>query len=344
MGLRINRRSFLLASACALAAPSGRADAALAPDDWAAWRDRFLSGDGRVIDTGNGGISHSEGQGIGLLLAVALGDRARFDRIWDWTQGNLRVRGDALFAWRWLPDSPHDQTPDRNNATDGDLFVAWALTRASARWHDARYVSEARRIAADMRAKLVRPLGGRTVLLPGEHGFVDGDRVTLNPSYWIYPALAVMNAIDPDPAWGALTASGLHFLRAVRFGASGLPPDWFDIDGEAVAPSRRLAPRFGYDAARVPLYLAWAGLGHAAPVAAARRLWSAERDTAPPAWVDLRTGARSPEDAPPGFLAIARLIDRDRAADFPPVAAGDDYYSASLNMLARLAWRETRTS
>ena len=32
---------------------------------------------GRVVDTGNGLISHSEGQGYGMLLAVAAGDRAR---------------------------------------------------------------------------------------------------------------------------------------------------------------------------------------------------------------------------------------------------------------------------
>jgi endoglucanase len=344
MGPRISRRSLLLTTAFALGAGAAHADAVLASADWAAYCARFVQRDGRVVDTGNGGISHSEGQGTGLLLAVAFDDRARFDRIWRWTADNLRVRGDALFAWRWLPDSPHDRTPDRNNATDGDLLVAWALTRASAKWYDARYVAEARRIAGDVRAKLVRRLGEQAVLLPGENGFVDGDRLTLNPSYWIYPALAVMNAIDPDPVWGELTAGGLHYLRAARFGGSRLPPDWFDIDGGAVVPSRHLAPRFGYDAARVPLYLAWAGLDREATVDAARRLWTADPAAAPPAWIDLRTGARSPESAPAGFMAIARLIDGGSPADFPPLEAGDDYYSASLNMLARLAYHETRLS
>jgi endoglucanase len=49
---------------------------------------------GRVVDTAKGLISHSEGQGYGLLLAVAAGDRSTFDRIWGWTRANLAVRKD----------------------------------------------------------------------------------------------------------------------------------------------------------------------------------------------------------------------------------------------------------
>ncbi len=42
---------------------------------WAAYREKFLAPDGRIVDTGNGDISHSEGQGYGLLLSVAADDR-----------------------------------------------------------------------------------------------------------------------------------------------------------------------------------------------------------------------------------------------------------------------------
>ena len=48
----------------------GAYDGTVAESDWAAYRDRFVLADGRVVDDGNGGISHSEGQGYGLLLAV----------------------------------------------------------------------------------------------------------------------------------------------------------------------------------------------------------------------------------------------------------------------------------
>ncbi len=70
-------------------------------DGWRAYRERFVTPQGRVVDTGNGGISHSEGQGYGMLLAVAADDRATFERIWTWTRANLMVRDDQLLAWRW---------------------------------------------------------------------------------------------------------------------------------------------------------------------------------------------------------------------------------------------------
>ena len=34
---------------------------------------------GRIVDTGNENVSHSEGQGYGMLFAVTAGDKAHFD-------------------------------------------------------------------------------------------------------------------------------------------------------------------------------------------------------------------------------------------------------------------------
>jgi endoglucanase len=77
------------------------------------------------MDTGQGRISHSEGQGFTMLFAVHYGDRAQFDRVWQWTKRNLQVRDDALLAWKWEQGA----VTDRNNASDADILVAWALAR-----------------------------------------------------------------------------------------------------------------------------------------------------------------------------------------------------------------------
>ena len=45
---------------------------------WRLYRTRYIDG-GRVLDTGNKDVSHSEGQGWGMLLAEANGDRRTFD-------------------------------------------------------------------------------------------------------------------------------------------------------------------------------------------------------------------------------------------------------------------------
>src|SRR6201989_3063834 len=102
--------------------------------------------DGRIIDRANGNISHSEGQGYGMLLSVAADDRDSFEAIWNWTQKQLYVRGDNLAAWKWDPDAnPH--VSDQNNATDGDLLIAWALMRAGKKWSEPKYTDAARAIA-----------------------------------------------------------------------------------------------------------------------------------------------------------------------------------------------------
>src|SRR5262249_22467996 len=95
--------------------PSALAQAmpVITPEEWAAYAEHFVSPEGRVIDTANGNISHSEGQGYGLLLAVLADDRAAFERIWSFTRTELMIRPDGLAAWRWEPDTaPHVTDPN----------------------------------------------------------------------------------------------------------------------------------------------------------------------------------------------------------------------------------------
>jgi Endoglucanase Y len=61
-----------------------------------AYKALFIDG-GRVIDTGNGDVSHSEGQGYGMLFAIAADDKATFDALWQWTKSTL-MRKDGLLV------------------------------------------------------------------------------------------------------------------------------------------------------------------------------------------------------------------------------------------------------
>src|SRR5690348_5637890 len=91
-----------------------------AQDDlWASYKSHFISADGRVVDTGNGRISHSEGQGYGMLLAESNGDQATFSQIWNWTVQHLNRSEDHLFSWRWRPLFKAGFVDDHNNASDG---------------------------------------------------------------------------------------------------------------------------------------------------------------------------------------------------------------------------------
>ena len=61
-------------------APTMVKPGSLSPQQWQPWRDRFMTADGRIVDDANSNISHSEGQGYGLLLAALAQDRAALDR------------------------------------------------------------------------------------------------------------------------------------------------------------------------------------------------------------------------------------------------------------------------
>ena len=86
------------------AASAGGEAAILDSLEWLAFCGRFLRPDGRVVDTSNGGISHSEGQGYAMLAAVRADDQGSFVRMLAWTLGNLKRREDNLCSWRYQPD------------------------------------------------------------------------------------------------------------------------------------------------------------------------------------------------------------------------------------------------
>ena len=265
--------------------------------DWNRYEAQYITPQGRVIDTGNGGISHSEGQGYDMLLAVANRDRARFDALWNWTRQHLQVREDRLFAWRWEPRTR--SVTDHNSASDGDILIAWALARAAKTWDDRDLRHEAVAISRDIRKLLVRRVEGRTVLLPGPDGFEGDGAVVVNPSYWIFPAFSALDKIDSSPVWHELSATGRDLLHVSRFGQFQLPPDWLELVGEQQRVASGFPAEFGYNAVRIPLYLSWAGDDAGDELLPYREFWAQFDGGGPaPATVDLETGRFSQSPCP----------------------------------------------
>jgi len=353
-GMSLPRRALWLAlpaligrhTAAAAALPISadlRSDAA----EWHAFAARFLASEGRVVDTANGGISHSEGQGWGMLCAERADDRDRFDQMLSWTRRVLGRGGDSLFAWRFRPENGVEDT---NNATDGDLMIAWALLRAGERWESPNYTEHGTAIARDVLRLLIRQVGDEMVLLPGLRGFEQRDHIVFNPSYYAFPAIRALAKAVPDPRWLVLAGDGIALLRRSRFGRWGLPPDWVALPrgGGRPMPAPGWPARFSYDAVRVPLYLAWAGLGREPAATAAAGFWTDPRHPRLPAWTDLGSNAISPYQASSGIQAIARLATAQASEPLPTLSIGGvnearDYYSAILTLLVRLAWRDSRT-
>jgi len=188
-------------------------------------------------------VSHSEGQGYAMLIAERLNDKPTFEAIWQWTQSNLLVRGDSLAAWRWSPQTPH--VADHNNATDGDLLIAWALAEASDRWDVSEYRETARQIVEALAAKVVISSRFGPILLPASTGFAGNaqpDAPVVNLSYWLFPAFKHLRAVSDAVNWDALTATGKTLIELSRFGPKQLPTNWISLGAAQPQPAHSFPP------------------------------------------------------------------------------------------------------
>lgn len=304
---------------------------------WSYFKQHFVGPNGRVIDVGQGNISHSEGQGVAMLLAVHFGDRVSFEQIWQWTKNNLQVRDDNLLAWSW---SPQEGITDKNNASDGDMLVAWSLLRASNKWHAPGYLQASKKIARDIREKLLRKTPQGLILLPGVEGFDKPNGIKINLSYWIFPALDEIGQADPSPEWDALSQTGMTILQYANFGRWGLPPDWLILSDKSYL-SDGSSERFGYNAIRIPLYLLWSRRESPALLEPYRKFWGHFAGAKfLPAWTDLKNDSVDSYDASTGVHKLVQwVLDNasSPAAQNYTLEGTQGYYSSSLFLLTEMA-------
>ena len=221
------------------------------------YKQAFIKPDGRVFDPQNGGITHSESQGYGMMLALLGGDRATFDRIWQFARNTMQ-KPDKLFGWKYVPGKG---VTDWNNATDGELLIATALALAGERWNEPSYVSEAAAIANATGHHMIRRYGGYTVLMPGNWAEPSGRKrsMTVNLSYFIPLTLGVMQALAPRHDWESVYSDSIRLLNDLIHP----PSDWTDINKHGEPnPATGWEPKFSYDAGRIPLYLLQSGIDH----------------------------------------------------------------------------------
>ena len=177
--------------------------------------------------------------------------------MWDFARRELQ-RSDGLFAWKYEPGKG---VTDKNNATDGEILIASALTLGAQRWNRPEWREEAEHIANVTGRKLIKRYGGYTVLLPGEWARPSSGNpdVTLNMSYYIPMTLHLMEMLAPRHDWEEVYWDGLEiFDRYIH-----PPSDWSTLDENGdPSPAEGFSPKFAYDAVRIPLYLLMDGTPH----------------------------------------------------------------------------------
>ncbi|MHB8719627.1 MAG: glycosyl hydrolase family 8 [Candidatus Dormibacteria bacterium] len=238
------------------ASPSSATVASVLAASWAGYQRAFMAPDGRVLDLSSGGRTTSEGQSYALLRAAWTGDASTFAAAWRWTQANLQVRGDGLFAWLWEPGRG---VVDHSSASDADSDIALALLLGSRRFGDAAYGTAALRVLDGMWSSDVADVAGMHVLTAGSWG-PGSSPVAVDPSYFAPYAYRIFAAADPAHPWGDLVDSSYTVLQrctAAPLGSGhgvGLPPNWCGLRGDGSVTSlaqMSQADAYGYDAFRV---------------------------------------------------------------------------------------------
>ena len=315
--------------------------------DWPAYQRAFVAADGRVRDPKQNAASHSEGQGYGLLLAWMHADRPAFDRILKWTTDNLQVRRDALLAWSWGRRPNGDwNVIDYNNASDGDILVALALLKAAQRWGHPAYREAGLRIVRDIRAHLGLSVHGYQLIAPAYFGFNSQNGHSFNTGYLVLPAFEEFARVDDEAFWRGVLRDSRDLLDRSAFSRLHLPADWIRLqDGRRAAVDQSRSPFFGYEAIRVPLYLAWHG-DRQRLSAFSEYLQFVEGAGYLPQRVNLIDGAVAADDAPAGFYAVmgrcAERLERQplarallQKAEERVAYEPEDYFSNTLYLLAR---------
>jgi cellulose synthase (UDP-forming) len=318
--------------------------------------DDYVRPDGRVVRSDQGGDTVSEGQAYAMLLAVALDDRARFERVWGWTQQNLQ-RDDGLLAYHWSDGQVAADEP----ATDADLDAARALVLAGKRFGAEAYTSAGERIGDAVLEHETADVSGAPVLVAGP--WARSVPPVVNPSYFSPRAYADLAAARADSRWDDLAGTSRAVATSLTEQPS-LPPDWARVDslatsgdGEASASATAIAspdnpaatsassasPESGLDAVRLAIRSAESCVPSDRRVAA--ELWTLYRRHPGIATRSLEGAPVGKQTHPVSYVAAAaaaRAAEResdmhsllDRAAE--ENSAHPTYYGAAWLALGRV--------
>ena len=235
---------------------------------------------GYISDIKNHDV-RTEGMSYGMMIAVQLGEKDIFDRLWRWSRHFMQHQEgpkEGYFAWSCKTDGTHNS---EGAASDGELYFITSLIFASNRWGNdtgINYKAEAQRILnctmprqihSDNPPQNFGPMGQQrgprqSFLIHPETKLITftpegfGQRFT-DPSYHI-PAFYEVWAKWADDGradfWNECAIKSREFLHQAIHPQTGLNPDMCNYDGtlmQGFGGRRNGGANFRYDSWRVPM-------------------------------------------------------------------------------------------
>ncbi len=209
--------------------------------------------------------ARTEGMSYGMMIAVQMGEKDIFDRLWRWSKRYMQHKEGprkGFFAWSCKTDGTHNA---EGAASDGELYYITALIFASNRWGNDTgidYLKEAQYILECVQPSLLDPATSLITFTPD--GF--GQRFT-DPSYHIpafYEVWARWAGDGRSDYWRECARKSREFLHRCINDTTGLNPDLCNYDGTMLQfparpgqrPRRNGGSNFRYDSWRVPMNIA----------------------------------------------------------------------------------------
>jgi oligosaccharide reducing-end xylanase len=270
-----------------------------------------------LADVGSGDV-RTEGMSYGMMIAVQMGKREEFDRLWKWVKTYMwHSKGDraGYFAWHCRLDGTQ---LDPGSASDGEEWFAMALLFASHRWGDGEgifnYGAEARALLSVMVHKnrwSVRPLFDPRTKLVVFSPTLDASRYT-DPSYHL-PAFLELWSLWADPKdrsfWREACEASRAYLHRAAHPVTGLMPEYSEFDGTPSSQPEK--GDFRFDAWRilgnVALDHAWFG----------RDPWQVEQSNRILRFLTSQGGPRCPNQ----FTLDGRPLSSDNSIGLVAMAA-----------------------
>ena len=211
-----------------------------------------------ILATGTGpsgnGITISEAHGYGMIIFALMDDKTTFDRMNAFRKAHPSRNGNGLMAWYIanVGQVPHDG----NNATDGDLDIAYALLLAHKKWGGDVYLAEAKTLIAAIKQNNMRTNNYRTKL-----GDWDNSSDNTRSSDWMPGHFRAFAKATNDNFWNQAADMVYTLFGQVANSNTGLVPDF--VTGNPARPDPNAgntgeenAEHYSYNACRVPWRIA----------------------------------------------------------------------------------------
>lgn len=236
------------------------------------WSEHFVVKDGkeayvRTTNSDKKTVVLSEAQSYGMLITVeaaskGLASQEDFDRLYRYYK-NHRLDDTQLMSWKQIINKEKVTVEDQN-ATDGDLYIAYALIQASNQWpkQAKEYQKQAKAILEDILKYNFNEDTG--VLTVGNWANQDSEFYNLMRTSDTLPHyFQVFYQLSGNGQWLKIKDEMLKRLDQISsHHETGLLPDfvWADEEGTRIADPKTIESKYdgaySYNACRLPYNLA----------------------------------------------------------------------------------------